>query len=456
VTYDVVVVGGGNAALTAAISARRKGASVLMLERADPFWRGGNSKYTRNIRVVHAPGDRVMTDEYSEEELLQDLCAVSGEGVDLELAKLTIARSRELPAWMEEQGAHWQPAMRGTLQLARTNRFFLGGGKALVNAYYRTADALGVEVRYGADVCDLELTGGACRGVLTRDGSIACRAVVVASGGFEANLEWLREHWGDAVDGFRVRGSRLNDGSLLRRLLDVGAESKGDPRSFHAIAVDARSPKFDGGIATRVDSVPFSVMLNAQARRFYDEGEDLWPKRYATWGRLIAEQPGQRAFSIYDSKVAGKFMSGAYPPYTAPTLEELAAQVGLDGHAVARAVAEYNAAVVDGSFDPTRLDGCHTEHLSPAKSNWAQRVDSPPYHCFPLVPGITFTYLGVGVDPSARVRLASGGVFENVFAAGEVMAGNLLLRGYLGGFGMTIGTVFGRIAGEEAAAYARR
>ncbi|HSR25668.1 MAG TPA: FAD-binding protein, partial [Candidatus Eisenbacteria bacterium] len=257
--FDVVVAGGGNAALCAAIEARRAGASVLLLERTSREWRGGNSKYTRNVRCVRDGG-------YSEEEFLADLVDVSGEELDRGLARLAIERSRDLPGWIEAQGVRWQPAFRGTLQLARTNRFFLGGGKALVNTYYQTARRLGVEARYGCEVLELLWRGARCEGVAVQapDGrhTVPARAVVVASGGFEANLAWLEQQWGEAARGFRVRGSRWNDGRLLGHLLDAGARPCGSPRELHAIAVDARSPLFDGGIATRVDSVPFGIAVN--------------------------------------------------------------------------------------------------------------------------------------------------------------------------------------------------
>jgi tricarballylate dehydrogenase len=278
---------------------------------------------------------------------------------------------------------------------------------------------------------------------------------VAASGGFEANFEWLREVHGDRVDNYVVRGSAHNDGSLLRHLLELGAEMRGNPRGHHAIAVDARSPKFEGGIVTRVDSIPFSIVVNAEGERFSDEGEDLWPMRYATWGGLIGEQPGQKVYSIFDSKMVGKFIGGAYPPVVGGSIAELAQKVGLPRERVERTVDEYNRCVEDGvAFDPTIRDGCRTVGLEPPKTNWALKIDTPPYHCFPLIPGITFTYLAVAVNRSARVLRDSDEPFENVFAAGEIMAGNILLRGYLAGIGLTIGSVFGIVAGEEAAARA--
>lgn len=456
---DVLVAGGGNAALCAAIAARRRGATVTLVERASREWRGGNSKYTRNVRVAHDAGDPLMPGEYTDEELLQDLAEVTGPGSDPELARMIVARSRSLPAWMTANGVLWQPPLHGTLQLSRTNRFFLGGGKALLNGYYRLAASLGVKVAYGGTVRELTLEGNRCAGAVVagEDGpeQVRARALVVATGGFEANLEWLRTYHGDRVDGFVVRGSACNDGLLLRHLLDRGAMARGAPAGFHAVAVDARSPRFEGGIVTRVDSVPFSIMVNREGRRFADEGEDLWPKRYATWGGLVAEQPGQRAFSIFDSRVVGSFIAGAYPPVVASSIEELAVATGLPRSPLLETVAAYNRSLSGGgAYDPAALDGCATAGLTPPKSHWALPIDRPPYYCFELVPGITFTYLGVAVDACARVLREGGEPFENVFAAGEIMAGNVLLRGYLAGFGMTIGTVSGILAGEQAASHA--
>ena len=453
--YDVVVAGGGNAALCAAIAARLRNASVLVLERAPQAWRGGNSKYTRNIRVAHANGDEIMPGEYSPEEFLSDLVRVTGSDLDEDLATYVVERSAELPGWMSGNGIRWQQPLRGTLQLARTNRFFLGGGKALMNAYYRRAESLGVEIRYDAAVAGLAFDDDRCTGVAVETNGhtehVEARAVVAATGGFEANIEWLREYWGDRVDNYAVRGTAFNDGSLLREILDAGAEARGNPRGHHAIAVDARSPRFDGGIVTRVDSVPFSVVVNVEGERFADEGEDLWPMRYATWGGLIGDQPDQKAFSIFDAKVVGNFIGGAYPPVVAGTVDELARKVGLPARRVVETVETYNLSVVPGVYDATHLDGCRTIDLDPPKTNWALPIDTPPYYCYPLIPGITFTYLAIAVDREGRVLRESGKPFENLYAAGEIMAGNILLRGYLAGIGMTIGTVFGTVAGEQAA-----
>jgi tricarballylate dehydrogenase len=285
--------------------------------------------------------------------------------------------------------------------------------------------------------------------------AIEAKTIVVAAGGFEANIPWLKEYWGEAAENFIIRGTKNNQGVLLKALLKHGAKPEGDPRGCHAVALDARAPKFDGGIVTRLDSVPFGLVVNKELKRFYDEGEDFWPKRYAIWGKLIAEQPGQIAYSIVDANALPRFMPSVFPPVAAGSIAELATAMEIDPQALVAVVAEFNRSVRVGRFDPGKLDDCHTEGLTPPKSHWAKAIDTPPYYGYPLRPGITFTYLGVTVDEQARVIMQNDQPAKNIFAAGEVMAGNILGRGYLAGFGLTIGSVFGRIAGREAARHGR-
>ena len=453
---DVLVIGGGNAALCAALTAREEGARVTVLERAPRAFRGGNSRHTRNMRVWHAAPTRHLRGVYSEDDFFADLLQVTGD-TDEALARLVIRQSADAPDWMERHGARFQRALSGTLHLDRTNAFFLGGGKALMNGYYAAAEATGIEVVYDAEVVALQLVDGhfTAAHVRTPEGPrvMTAPAVVVAAGGFEANLEWLREAWGPAADNFIVRGTPYNTGRALRILLDAGARSVGDPRRCHAVAVDARAPRFDGGIVTRVDGVSLGIVVNARAERFYDEGEDFWPKRYAIWGTLVAEQPDQIAYAIIDAKANGHFMPSVFPPIEARTVGELAGALQLPVDTFETTVRSFNDAVQPGTFDHGVLDDCRTAGLTPAKSHWARRIDAPPFQAFPLRPGITFTYLGVAVDQRARV-LFGDTPSDNVFAAGEIMAGNILRQGYIAGVGMTIGTVIGRIAGREAARHA--
>jgi len=454
--FDVLVIGGGNAGLCAAITARRAGARVLVLESATKDFRGGNSRHTRDIRYMHEAATNYVTGRYSKEEFWEDLRQVTGGETNELLARLTIQASEDLGDWMPANGVRWQKPLRGTLHLAKSNLFMLGGGKAMMNAYYETASRLGVEIAYETEVSELKMCDGGFLSACCNGGrrEIQAKALVVASGGFEANIPWLKEYWGDAADNFIIRGTKHNQGRMLKELLDHGAKPVGDPRGCHAVALDARAPKFDGGIVTRLDSVPFGIVVNKEVKRFYDEGEDFWPKRYAIWGGLIARQPDQIAYSIVDAKALPRFMPSVFPPIEAESIPELASALGLDSSALATAVSEFNQAVRPGAFDPGILDNCRTEGIDPPKSHWARPIDSPPYYGYPLRPGITFTYLGVTIDEQARVIMQDERAAKNIFAAGEIMAGNILRKGYLGGFGLTIGAVFGRIAGREAARFA--
>jgi tricarballylate dehydrogenase len=471
VDVDVLVIGGGNAALCAALMAREAGASVMLLEAAPPEWRGGNSMHTRNLRCMHDAPQDVLVEAYPEEEYWQDLLKVTGGLTDEKLARLVIRASSTCRPWMRSHGVHFQPSLSGALHTARTNAFFMGGGKALVNAFYRSAGKLGVQIRYNAPVERLELEDGrfvaAHASIQQADGRIRherieARACVLAAGGFESNLDWLRQAWGQnergewPADNFLIRGTRFNQGTLLRHLLDDHrADRIGDPTQAHMVAIDARAPLYDGGICTRIDCVSLGVVVNQEARRFHDEGEDFWPKRYAIWGRLVALQPGQTGYSIIDAKAIGRFMPPVFPGVKADSLAELARKLGLDEASFMQTLNDYNAACRVGTFDHTALDDCHTEGLAPAKTHWARPIDTAPFYGYALKPGITFTYLGLKTDETAAVRF--GGVpSDNLFVAGEMMAGNVLGKGYTAGVGMSIGTAFGRIAGTQAAQAALR
>jgi tricarballylate dehydrogenase len=456
---DVLVIGGGNAALCAALMAREAGASVLVLEASPREWRGGNSQHTRNLRCMHDGPQDVLVDSYPEEEYWGDLLKVTGGITNEALARLVIRASSNCRDWMRHHGVRFQPPLSGALHVARTNAFFMGGGKALVNAYYRSAEQLGIDIRYEVPVDTIELIDGKFVAAHAGKERICARSCVLAAGGFESNREWLREAWGKingewVADNFLIRGTRFNQGVLLKFMMQAGADMIGDPSQSHCVAIDARAPLYDGGICTRVDCVSLGVVVNRDGQRFYDEGEDFWPKRYAIWGRLVAQQPGQIAYSIIDSKAIGRFMPPVFPGTRANSLPELARALGLEEGSFMETMREYNGACRLGTFDHAQLDDCHTESLSPPKTHWALPLDKPPYFAYALRPGITFTYLGLKTDETASVYFG-GKPSENLFVAGEMMAGNVLGKGYTAGVGMSIGTAFGRIAGKNAACAAR-
>lgn len=452
--FDLVVAGGGQAGLIAAIVAAEAGCRVCLLEGAPIEYRGGNTRHTRNLRPMHKGPLSVLSGTYDEEEYFDDLLRVTKGKTDEPLARMMLQRSQTSVQWLEERGVQFQPPLGGTLHLGRTNAFFLGGGKQLVNALFRHAESLGVEVHYNAMVNKLDFDGDQFRAAWVDDQCFSGKTFVAAAGGFEANLDWLRESWGEVVDNFLIRGTPYNTGGLLKLMLEQDFQSVGTADQCHAVAIDGRAPKFDGGICTRVDCVSLGIVVNENAERFYDEGEDFWPKRYAIWGRLVAKQPNQVGHVIIDQKAIGKFMPPVFPPEKANTIEELAAQIGLDPQVLSKTVSDYNAAIQPGEFDHTELDGLATDGLAVNKTNWARSIAQPPFYAYTLKPGITFTYLGVKIDAQGRVLTQNGQPSPNTFAAGEIMAGNVLGEGYLAGIGMTIGNVFGQIAGEGAARYA--
>ena len=260
----------------------------------------------------------------------------------------------------------------------------------------------------------------------------------------------MTQVWGKAAQNFLIRGTPNNTGRPLESLMEKGVTTVGEASQCHAVAVDARGPRFDGGIVTRLDCVCFSIVVNKDGYRFYDEGEDFWPKRYAIWGRLIAAQSDQIAYAILDAKVVDRFMPSVFKSISTGSIHELAGLIGVPAKVLENTIKAFNQSVVAGVYDVDQLDGCHTVDITPAKSHWALPINTAPYYAYPLKPGITFTYLGVKVDEAARLHFADS-VSTNVFAAGEIMAGNILGPGYCAGTGMTIGGVFGRIAGAGAA-----
>ena len=468
-SVDVLVVGGGNAALCAALMAAEAGCSVRLLESAPKEWRGGNSSHTRNLRCMHDEPQDVLVDSYPEEEFWQDLLKVTGGLTNEEMARIAIRDSSTCRPWMQKHGVRFQPSLSGALHTARTNAFFMGGGKALVNAYFRSAQNLGVQIDYQATVTRLNVNDSRFISAIvshqlgedeSQEEEVFAKSCVLACGGFESNIPWLRQAWGQnewgeyPADNFLVRGTRFNQGTMIKQLQELGADMIGDPTQAHMVAIDARAPLYDGGICTRIDCVSLGVVVNKFGKRFYDEGEDFWPKRYAIWGRLVALQPGQIAYSITDAKAVGRFMPPVFDGTQANTLEDLALKIGLDVNTFMQTMNDFNQACQKGKFDHTQLDDCVTKGILPVKSHWAIPINQGPFYAYPLKPGVTFTYLGPKTDKTTAVHF-SGQASPNLFVAGEIMSGNVLGKGYTAGVGMTIGTAFGRIAGSQAALYAK-
>lgn len=457
-TYDVLIIGGGNAGLCAAITARQAGASVLVLEQAPKALRGGNSRHARNFRVMHDGPSEYLREVYCEDEYWSDLTRVTGGHVDESVARVMINESGRLISWMMSCGARLELPQAGVLTASRKTAYLLGGGKALLNAYYQTADRLGVAILYDTEVLALRLDDHSVREirVLAHDQPRAVRAktVVVSSGSFQANLDWLKLYWGEAAGQFLIRGTAYANGRVLANLLDQDVAPIGNPASCHFVAVDGRAPKYDGGLVTRIGCMPFGIVVDRDGRRFHDEGANIGPSRYALWGQLVAQRPSQVAYAILDSKAETLFRPPMYPPIRAQTMAELAGKLELDARTLIETVRQFNQAVDPDPPGGGAPGAGRTQGITPPKTRWAIPIDTPPFIGYPLRPGITFSYLGVKVDERARVMMADGRPSTNLFATGSIMAANVIGQGYLAGIGMTIGTVFGRIAGREAAQYA--
>src|SRR5258708_27672357 len=349
--------GGGRAAVGAAPRAGRAGGGVGGRGGAQIFYRGANPRHTRNMRCAHDSATEILTGPYTEDEFWDDLLRVTGGQTDEQLARYMIRESKEMLDWLPQQGVRFQPSLGGTLSLGRTNSFFLGGGRSMLNALYLTAESLGVAIEYDAEVVDLEIDNGMFLSATVQQGgqrhTIRAATLVAACGGFESNIEWLKQYWGPAADNFLIRGTPHNRGTVLKILLGHGVQEIGDPTQCHAVAIDARAPKYDGGIITRLDCVVFGIVVNKHAQRFYDEGEDIWPKRYAIWGRLVAQQPDQIAYIIFDASSLKLFMPSLYPPIEAPSIRELAGKLNLDPDVLEATVSGFNAAVQPVTFDDT-------------------------------------------------------------------------------------------------------
>jgi len=487
---DVIVVGGGNAALCAALAAKEAGASVLLIERAPEEQRGGNSGFAGgNWRVVYDGVEDIrklvpdLTAEeiantdfgsYSAEQFFDDMARVTQYRTNPDLAELVIRNSLETLTWMRGKGVRFLPYYgRQSFKVNGRMKFWggltittSGGGIGVVDALFKTAEREGVQVQYGcramrllrddSGICGVEVMRG------NRTEEIHARAVVLACGGFEANAEWRTRYLGKGWDLAKVRGSRFNTGDGIQMVLDAGGQAYGHWSGCHAVSWE-RYATDHGEIALRTSfqrhSYPYGLMVNLLGKRFVDEGADLRPYTYAKYGHIVLEQPGQCAWQVYDAKTAHllreEYRSRETTRVQADTLEELVAGMeGIDQAQCLRTFAEYNAAArPDVPFNPTVKDGLATQALEIPKSNWAVKLDTPPYQAYAVTCGVTFTFGGIKVNTQAEVVDVLDQPIAGLFAAGEIVGG-IFYFNYPGGSGLTSGAVFGRTAGTSAATYA--
>lgn len=479
----VLIVGAGNAALCAAISAAENGAAVTVLERAPRAARGGNSAFTGGcFRTVYdgaediarlvpdlTPEERETSDfgTYDVEKFYLDLCELSGYRADPALIEILVSESLPTLLWMGAQGVRFLPAYgRQSFKVDGRNVFWggltvetAGGGVGLVDALFRRAESLGVEVLYDHKVEGLLGDRNTVSGVIVNGREMQADAVVLASGGYHANTEWRVRYLGQGWDLAKVRGSRYNTGNVIRAALDLGARSHGNWSGCHSVFFDAGADDF-GNIAVlnqQKNYFTLGIVVNRNGERFFDEGSDFRNYTYSRMGAAILRQPGGAGWQIFDAQsvpiLPDEYRVPRAARFEADTLEGLAAKLeGIDREGFLRTVSEFNAAVDETApFNPAVKDGRGTSGLPIDKSNWARSLNQPPFVAYQVTCGITLTYGGLAIDEQARVQNEEGYPIAGLYAAGELVGG-LYWDRYPGGAGLTSGSVFGRIAGAHAAA----
>ena len=484
-SYDVIVVGAGNAALCAALSAAEAGASVLVMEKAPEYLRGGNTYFTGGLfRFAYDAPQQVFdlvpdltereiarTDlgEYPQSSFERDMMRMTGGRADPGLARVLASRSYPTMAWMRDRGVRWALAYgRQAFERGGRVRFWggliveaVGGGVGLSDGLFELAERAGVTVAYEAAAIRLETDERGVTGVTGTfpDGerTIGADGVVLASGGFQADPEMRERYLGPAWASAKVRGTQFDTGDGIRMALDIGAQPFGDWSGCHAVAWDLNAPPFgDRKIADlyQKHSYPFGIVVDVDGTRFVDEGADFRNYTYARYGREILTRPHGAAFQLFDAKTTAllrdEYRIAQVSKAEADTVPDLADMLGIDPEGLARTVREFNDAVQPGGFDPTALDGKRTLGIDPPKSNWALPLDTPPYVGYAVTCGITFTFGGLKIDEHARVLDSSDTPISSLYAAGELVGG-LFYDNYPGGSGLMSGAVFGRIAGANAA-----
>lgn len=485
-SVDVVVVGAGNAALCAALAAAEHGVSVLVLECAPEEESGGNSRFTAGaIRCVYDGVDDLkmlmpdLTEEeinntdfgtYTEEKFFDDMGRVTEYRTDPDLCELLVTHSKETMRWLRNKGIGFSPIYgRQAFKVDGKFKFWggltveaWGGGPGLVTGLTNAAHKVGITIAYKTRAMSLINGDDGIRAVRVRHEGrtveVSAKCVVLAAGGFQANTEWRTRYLGPGWDLAKVRGSRFNTGDGIRMALEIGAMPTGNWSGCHAVGWDRNAPEF-GDLAVgdnfQKHSYPFSIMLNANGQRFVDEGADFRNYTYAKYGRVILMQPGQFAWQIFDKKVLhllrDEYRIKQVTKVRADTIEELVQKLDdVNGEQALASIKSYNAAVkTDVPFNPNVKDGRCTVGLQIPKSNWANTIDEPPFEAYAVTCGVTFTFGGLKIDPSARVLDCDAHAIPGLHAAGELVGG-LFYFNYPGGTGLMAGAVFGKIAGTTA------
>jgi tricarballylate dehydrogenase len=484
---DVIVVGAGNAAFCAALAAQERGARVLMLEAAPEEESGGNSRFTAGaIRVVYDGVDDIKTlvpdltaaeiastdfGTYTATQFFDDMALVTQHRADPDLVELLVTHSFAALNWLRAKGVRFIPIYgRQAFKVGGRFKFWggltveaVGGGPGLVAMLAAAAHKHGIGLRYGTRALDLLFDGNRVEGVRVRhDGALRelrAKSVVLACGGFEANAEWRTRYLGPGWDLAKVRGSRFNTGDGIRMALAIGASPCGNWSGCHAVQWDMNSPEFGDlkvGDQFQKHSYPFGILINADGKRFLDEGADFRNYTYAKYGRVVLEQRGQFAWQVFDRKVQhllrDEYRIRQITKVTANTIEEFAQKLeGVNAAAFLDTIKEWNRAVrTDIPFDPNIKDGRCASGLAINKSNWANSIDTPPFEGYAVTCGVTFTFGGLRIDTQAQVLNTDCQAIGGLYAAGELVGG-LFYFNYPGGTGLMSGAVFGRIAGAAAA-----
>jgi len=459
--FDVVVVGGGIAGLGAALSAIDEGASVMLAEKSPKAERGGNTRFAdAQMRFPHE-ADEFGPRTYTEDEMIDDLMRISRGRANRDLIETLVRNAAATVDWLTDLGIEWEAGYPHTAGYRRMPK---AGGQGLVDTLFRRLEGRGGVTAYDTAASELVVdTTGRVAGVRCSppDGLVGLNArggVILACGGFQANIQMRVAHLGRFADSLILRGSRYNTGDGIRMALDIGAQPAGQWGDYHSAVIDARSPAVECGV-TALYNFQMGIIVDGHGRRFLDEGEDFRDHTYVKFGKAIVEQAEGRAFCIFDQQMVlreefARAWRPVGPPIEAATVRDLADALEIPAAALEQTVTDYNAAVQPGEFDLDRLDGKCTVGVSPPKSNWAMPLERPPFVAIPVTGGITFTFGGLKVDTSARVIDVSGRVIDGLYAAGEPM-GEIFYFNYPGASSVIRGAVYGRIAGREAALEAR-